>query len=264
MSNILYEYRAHHSSRSGKPNLLTDEQFSNIVGFRSIFGFPEEAQANIIATRSTANLGNFELYCDMIYLDFDNDEIAEDSAIKWLQKEAIACEIYHSGNRGKHIHIPIVPLQSKGIPNKVRRFVDTYFKGADLSIYKPSGIFRLAGTPHLKRPGNYKDLIHRLEGKVLDINQYPIISDIRFAVSIAADEMDLSFINTLVLQYSHTNISEGGRNTHLNSLIWACSLAGFGMQECKQAVEYWNLNHCSPSLSELDCDYRIKRMYNGL
>ena len=73
-------------------------------GFSSVFGYTEETARIITENQSSRDIGNLELYCDELYLDFDSEDgIAE--ALGFLNSNNIHYGPRAAGNRGKHIHI---------------------------------------------------------------------------------------------------------------------------------------------------------------
>lgn len=258
--NVLYEYRPG-LKRMGPPKLLSKNALTSVVGFTSVFGFPDYAQEHIKSSKSTANMHNVDLYCDLLYLDFDNDPDAEDKAEQWLNSEGIKYNIYHTGNRGKHFHIPIKPLSGRGLPYKLKQWVASYFPNADLSIYKPSGIIRLPNTPHIKNPGSFKKCINRYDGVLLDIDKYETNTTFEFNAHHHDDDLDPQEIAEKVLLYVFQLVSEGGRNEHLNKIIWACKNGNLDRETCEKFVTFWNNNYCIPKQNDNECQYRIQRMY---
>lgn len=253
---MLYEYRPA-IKRKGAPHLVSKEDMNRVVGFTSVFGFPDETQQMIKLNRSTAGLHNADLYCDTLYLDFDNNPVAEDRAEQWLKQENIRYSIYHTGNRGKHFHIPIQPMCRKGLPYKFKKWVGEYFPSADLSIYKPSGIIRLPNTPHLKNPGSRKRLLEVSAGKLLDFSAYPVTESVPIQEEYTGD----SDFGVLALFYVFCVVGEGRRNEHCNKIIWACHEAGLDPDTCRMLVQHWNNNYCIPSQAESVCQSNIQRVY---
>lgn len=209
---ILYEYRPA-LYRKAKPILLPENRFLGLDGFISIWGFPEDTAKHIKEQGNLKGLKGRLLYTDRVYLDFDNNKTAYEKAIVQLNEMGAEYDAFETGNRGEHVHIRIQPVSSYFLPSRVVSWVHDHFPGADLSIYKPSGIIRLPDTIHLKT-GKKKKPIIRKQGVILDLPETgpPIVKIKNAETDIQSQANNLAF---LLADYP----IEGGRNNHCFKIL---------------------------------------------
>ena len=165
-----YEFRRA-KNRSGSPVLLSPDEFTGRAGFISMFGFNDQAEEFIASGRSTAGVDRFPLYSDRLYVEFDDNAAAEDKAINKLKELGYKFCVYHTGNRGHHIHIPITPVERTGLHHYMKAVATAMFKGCDEGIYKATGIIRIPGTVHAST-GNKMVKVYEHDGKVMDIDDH--------------------------------------------------------------------------------------------
>lgn len=163
-----YEFRPH-QIRYGAPQLIKFSEQYGKNGFISLFGFPEPVTQLIQKQRGTFGLATTKLYSAMVYLDFDNADEAARASERWLRDRSIIYALYNTGNRGWHVHIPIVPLYEIGVVERIKEFVGKTFPGADMGIYKSSGIIRIPGTQHAKTGHRKVQVRCNLQGTLLSV-----------------------------------------------------------------------------------------------
>jgi len=239
----LYEYRST-SVRKGAPILLPKEEFQDLSGFISLFGFPQDAADYINDTGATRGVGkHFPLYADTLKLDFDDAPDAEKRALGWLKEKGINHRLYRTGNRGHHIHIDIEPMEMKGLSGFFASVVSSLFPGADINIYKPTGIIRLPGTYHAKTGGKM-ELVEEYKGTIMHLMSYkraipvPLIRD-----NGSVDKEQLDYWLTRDLNKS---VGKGDRNTHIFSLAATAQKLELDYNTAVELISNWNQAYCNP------------------
>lgn len=254
---IKFEYRPH-LFRYGDPQLLPRDVARGIVGFSSVYGFPEETYKCIEEAGSIKDIYGLPLYSDILYLDYDSDEGVEE-ARQILLKMGIAFERFTTGNRGCHFHIPIIEMVGPLVPTLQKSYVDQTFPHADLSIYKYTGIIRNTGTWHLKNPGKRKATIEQVSGKKLSIDLTPPKdrSQTRvFFMDLEPDEADIILGEKLLRP-----IHEGGRNNGIYMLTYMAKTAKYNKQEVSELLWKYNCEMVVPPLDEREFKSIINSCY---
>lgn len=239
----LYEYRST-SVRKGMPIMLPKEEFIHLNGFISLFGFSQDAVDYILSTGATRGVGkHFALYSDTLKLDFDDAPDAEKRALGWLKERGINHRLYSTGNRGHHIHIDIKPMEMRGLASFFASLVGSLFPGADVNIYKPTGIIRLPGTYHAKTGGKMK-LVDEYKGTIMNLLEYkrvipvPVVRD-----SGPVDKEQLDYWLTRDLNRS---VGKGDRNTHIFSLASTAQKLDLDYNLAVELISGWNQTYCHP------------------
>lgn len=263
MSEILYEVRGN-KIRKSTILLVPKSELSNYRGFRSVFGFPNETAEIVLSQNSTRNIGNLATYSNDMLLDFDSNEAAADGAAEWLVNAGIDFEVWHSGGRSVHIHIETIPMQGLGVPFKHKKFIATFFGGADLSFYHAAGMYRLPGTLHEKNLGNYKRIQYYSAGIPLDIGQYmqefsfePSYTDVQNS---SKEQVDMEKMLTYqMFRY----VGEGGRNRHVYIMSRLCIDLGYDIMYTTEVVKAWNDTLCNPPLSDQEIGITVSSAYQA-
>jgi hypothetical protein len=245
--------------RIGPPVFVPIDRVYEYQGFRSIFGIKDLAAAKCKQEGSTAGLTDDDLYCDTLFLDFDNDTTAEDKARDALLDKKVKFSEYTTGGRGRHFHVPIRVLTSGSITSDVKGFVRDNFPGADLSIYKTSGIIRLPGTYHEKYPGRKKELIKTVRGGLLEIKQndelYPMPKVVREVEENSTEALFSALFRP---------IKEGGRNTKIFILGCLAKESGLPFDEALNMALKYNMTQVWPPLPDNEILATIRSSFNGL
>jgi len=254
---IKYEYRSQ-LIRFGAPHLLPNGVAQSIVGFSSVYGFPEETATCITTIESIKGIQGLPLYSDTLYLDIDNSEfIPEVEAV--LRNKGVGFSKYTTGNRGCHFHVPCEPVISPILPSIHKAFVENWFPGADLSLYKYSGIIRNVGTWHIKNPGRRKELLEEVPGKLLVLDILPPKNRSKtFLVYEELDDTEADFqLGCMLLR----NISEGKRNNTLFMMAFLAKTAGYDTEEATDILWGYNCSHVSPPIECQEFKTIIKSCY---
>ena len=242
--------------RSGKPQLLEGDELKSRQGFRSVFGYPDTTAAVIAQNGNTRKLKGMELYLDCLLVDFDNCEDDADRFGEYLRDNGIGHEVYDSGNRSQHYHVPTKPLTSRTLPRDVRHWVQLHAPGADLTIYTTSGLFRLPGTWHEKNPGRRKQLTAAYEGDKLIVpkSQRPHYFNSAIPEAKVADRK-------LSIGLSARK-SEGGRRCYVYYLAKNAHDAGYPEEAALGFITQWNMKCASPPLDLADIERKVSEAYD--
>lgn len=221
--------------RSGPPRLVSLEEAGVHRGFRSTFAYDEDTATIIREVGGTSNLRGRPVYCDVLYMDFDDhDPVA---FLEWLRGSGLAYEVYDSGNRSVHVHIPVVPVFGSWVPAAVKRWTKIHAPTADTSFLHPAGVYRLPGTFHPKNPGKCKQLVESLPGDRLVLVEPPE----REMRSIEASGSREDFF-LLLLEHREP----GGRQPFMWRLAITAAQAGMDLQETLENMLWWNAKQSQP------------------
>jgi len=155
-------------------NLKPVEELSNCSGFRSVYMFCKEDAEAIRYNGHSRGFNYYDLYSDCLFVDIDvktkeeNNRALQD--IKKLKDMGIRFEVWNSGNRSYHLHIPHALMNSRHLPYTHQCVVEKLGIACDLSIYRGNSLYRLPRTRHTKT-GKYKELIKSYPGKLI---KFPI------------------------------------------------------------------------------------------
>lgn len=240
---ILYEHRVS-QRRSGRPSLVAQDDLHELRGFQSVFGFPQATADFIERTGRTAGLDKLPLFCDTLFLDFDDKPESEKAALDWLRQNECQYKLYHTGGRGQHVHIPIRPIEGLSTLSSIKDFVEKTFPGADLSIYKTSGIYRLPGTFHEKYPGRRKELVALGGTRLLEVPEVqPATPVLRYSADSEGSQEDQTELAMALMRRAE----EGSRNVVMYTLARRAREAGLDYFETMAlAAQYNDLQICPP------------------
>ena len=139
-------------------------------GFRSCYCFDAQQKAIIEAQGSMSGIEQMAVYSDTLFIDIDNDEDAMLQCADVLTIQKTAYELYESGGKGYHFHIPLdQTYQHVNLPAIQKQCVKSMGIPVDESIYRHAGLFRLPGQKHIKT-GKKKRLIEKRSGDLLNLD----------------------------------------------------------------------------------------------
>ncbi len=248
---ILFEYRPN-LRRSGPPRLQPLEDMAGKQGFQSLYGYPPRAQMLIRERKGTHGLKYEELYADTLFVDFDNDPAAVAAAAQKLRLRQISHTVYTSGSKGHHIHIFLVPEQRIGLPDVHLAWVKQNLPGADLSIYKSSGIIRIAGSGHKDKPGAVKAVTATFPGGRFSLAHcepprvLPMLTLPQFEDEPVDEEMQSRCLTHMLM----LPVATGSRNEQAYCRAALCRDLNYDMLVATDMISTWNYNHCQPPLPE--------------
>lgn len=254
---INYEIRTG-VKRTGNIILVTKEELGNYFGFRSLYGFDEDTTDQIKRERTTRGLIGQKLYSDVLFLDIDNNDQLVPVVKSTLNTMGAGYDIYHTGNRGYHFHIPIEPIFRADTANRQKRFVEHYFPGVDSGIYKTSGLIRLPGTFHSKCPGKRKILLESHTGKLLVIDLTNLPAPIYLSEDLTDTDQDFEGKLDYLLS---KRVNGGGRNVALYNIAFMCRQCQYNSQKTNDLLQLYNRTLVSPSVHDLEIRTIVRSTY---
>ena len=164
--------------RNRNANLIPVSDLPNRVGFRSVYMFDAEDAEIIRFNGNSKGFKYFNLYSDCLFVDIDvkseEDNKKAINDIKKLVAKGIKFDLYDSGNRSYHLHIPHELKSSRHLPYNHRRVLREIGLHCDETLYRPNSLYRLPGTCHSKSvEGKCKELVKSYSGKLLEFDIVP-------------------------------------------------------------------------------------------
>lgn len=235
--------------RFGAPVLVEDVKGRQ--GFQSVFGYPEQTTLVIQKQGNTKGISHLPVYCDTIFVDFDDNPGAAGAFCAWLDVEQIAYEEFTSGNRSYHYHIPADPCTGAWVPRAVYEFAAKYADGCDLSIYRHTGLFRIEGTWHEKNPGQLKARTKTGAGRSIKLeepkNWMPQLSTDDRGVPIGV--------------ITSKKVDSGGRRCYVYHIGHVCYKRNIPQERALQIALEWNNNNAIPPLDPEIVWQKIEEAY---
>lgn len=256
MNEFYYEVRRT-VERHGPPVYVQHGELVGMTGFRSVYGFDRETRDMILTRGSVRDLDGLPVYSDTLFIDFDGMEGVNvlDNA---LRGEGIRYEVWDTGRRGVHFHIPIAPMFGPGVPYSQLRWVREHAPGEwDGTVYRPHSVIRLPGTMHEKNPGHGKEVLWASPGKTLIIPALtppPPTSATPGSLDGTAKPESVFWSNILVPKSSPGRTN---RVYYLGALAREC---GVEYEAGLEAVRNWAVTWCSPPLTN---EREIVRTYRS-
>ncbi len=135
-------------------------------GFRSVYQFTE-ADAKAMERDGYARWKG-SVWSPELFIDIDKPEEI-DNVCNRLELLGIAFNLYSTGNRGAHLHIPRECEPSHRLPEIDKQFASS-LGSVDLHIYHSVAMYRCIGAKH-KATGERKELLDSRAGNVLDLRE---------------------------------------------------------------------------------------------
>ncbi len=221
--------------RKGPP-ILSDTATGN-AQFRSVYGFPPVTEKLIVAQKHMKNLDGKMLYSDTLLIDIDKQEhVAKAKSL--LRELGIGYEVWTTGNRGCHVHIPIQPMVGVNVIYSQKHWLKSVglWDLIDTTIYRPAGQFRAAGAVHRTT----KEIKRRLsvqQGRLLEIRMLappPIVHTDWELEETSPTKLFDFFMNLLARR------DMGGRHMHMYILFKSGQKAGLPREEIEDCIRWWN------------------------
>lgn len=215
------------------------DEINKLTGFRTTTVWSMDQMEMAKQVGSIKILQQEACLIDTLFVDFDDAERDAMQFLKWVKDNHFHYEMYDSGGRSQHFHIPILPIHSVNAPYSTKNFMQTYCSNLryDSSIYQYASLFRLPGTEHHKT-GKKKVL---LESGGIDLLEIDIVEPKRF------DNLRLDAIDDYHLSMNrYINLlgaspGEGGRSMALWAI--AKSFNDCGLDEKTITVLLERLNN---------------------
>ena len=249
---MLYEHRKN-TKRSGKVQLKEFKEIQGEQGYISCYGFPGDTADLITEQNGTYGLSECELYSDRLYIDIDDDVGAVETTRigRELKELGIWHSLFSSGSPDSyHFHITTVPQVMVGLPSLHLLWIkQTLGKDArvDFSIYKTSGIIKIAGAAHKKHPGATKDLIETVTGKQLDLTNFSVKYEPMIRRSIQS-MLVLEDREVILDRWLYDHVYEGNRNIELYKRAAMAVDVGLDKYMVEEMLDRWNKYYCHPPI----------------
>lgn len=231
---MLYEWRSQ-VARFGPPKLA--EQKPEGAQFRSVFGFPRETANIIERQQSMKNLNGKMLYSDTILVDVDN-EAHVDKVVDILNGLHVNYQVCDTGNRGRHFHIPIEPLEGVNVVYSIKHWLQSVglWPLIDTSIYRPAGQFRAVGAVH-RKTGRVKRVTDNVEGRkpALKMLTPPPITKPLWQLEEGTPDTIFNFFMNILAERDC-----GQRHPHLYIIFKSGQSAGYSREEVEECAHWWN------------------------
>lgn len=256
---ILYEVAA--TVKNRVCNLVTKEELNNHVGFRSYFGFPPAVAAYFRDIGAVKGAKNFPVYSDEILIDFDADPQAAEEAYNRLIGLGVGFDVYHSGGRSIHFHIPHVPYEGFHIAYSHKKLLAELGIRCDWSIYENNRLFRLPNTIHMKT-FKRKTLLETVTGGIIEV---PIVEPPKSSYDYTSS-MDAVGDFVSEMEYLLNNPPTRGKNYHctLFKIAAACRSGGFSPDFTRELLEKVNEDLVDVPASDSEFEKSVQNIFGSL
>ena len=239
------------------------DSLAKAKGFRSMYLYNQETYDYIKKNGAVRNLNKFPVYSDTLFVDFDDGDDSIEGFKKILSTSKIKWDMYFSGSKGYHFHIPVEPMYGKHVPFSQKQFIlGLGITTADVSIYKHTGLFRLPGTWHMTT-GNPKELVESSEGNVLNVPYLEPDNEISVVPTSCAE-----FVAGLNRTYDYTISEPGPGHRHTSLLSVAKHLTAAGAEDttiydlCRLVHESWEYQYDNPEEKIQEIVQRARKWQN--
>lgn len=229
--------------RQGILQFSTLQMLQLHAGFRSVYCFRTKERDEVLQQGHLRRLQHLPVVAVELLVDFDDEPLQAQLFQEYLQDHGYTFNMYDSGNRSKHFHVMTTWHEGAWVPYAQREWVRSHAPGADLTIYRQAGLFRLPGTWHEKRAGYRKKLLISVAGRPLDVPR--IETPVRAVPLVAYPSAEAKL--KLDRGAGKTQIA-GGRRVHAWYLGAMAHDAGLGLDEAIDVVLGWNQEYAVPAL----------------
>jgi hypothetical protein len=194
-------------------------------------------------------------------MDFDDDEPSAAEAYYTLINLGVGFEVWDSGGRSIHIHLPHSPITGYSLAYTHKKFIIDNNIRCDMSLYEEGRLFRLEGTVHLKtfKP---KILLETVPGNLLHLERLepPPKSYESYGASEGIADMVLTLSSVL------DNGIQRGRNAHATffRITAALAHAGFSAEFALELLNRVNETLVDDPANEADFNKSISNIFSSL
>lgn len=118
------------------------------TGYSSVYWFAMRDAEQIKARGHSRGLGEFSVYSNTLWFDFDGGASELDHAVPAIVGLNAPFRVFFSGKKGFHIAVEIEPMEGPTVPQQQKAFVQTLDFCCDLSLYQHSRILSNCGRVH--------------------------------------------------------------------------------------------------------------------
>lgn len=256
MSDYLLELRFG-VRRLGAPLLVPPQEVGQwpLRNFRSVYAYAAEDMKG----RGVKDMEGVRLYSDQLFVDIDKTQEEVDKFKEFLISSGVKFELWHTGRRGGHFVIDIEPMVGTDIHISQAAWVrEALGDSADMTLYKPTGQWRLPGTVHEKHPGHIKHLVFKNPGKKLFIPASTIKLTIKSSETLPLETKADWLSNMTLIR------GEGQRSLHIYILCKSCMACGIELEEAQDCVSWWNERFCTPPHDDAYVRNKVEAIYYQL
>ena len=247
----MYEYTREVFYRSGLFVPVT--QIFTHTGFRSVYAYNAH---DVHGKEDSKGLNAFMPHANTLPIDCDTQNVFNDVLNKVLLTN-LKYKAYTSGNKGGHIELFHNWIGSFQLPYFHKITALSFNRAIDVSIYKPSSLYRLPNTTHIKS-GNKKVLIQQGEGGQLELPS-PFVFAIPQPATLIKEDDGNGFAFTRLAQMYGANVPIGTRFWTLWNIGKSLTEHGLSYATVKELLS--NLNNSWTNPKE---DYDMELLYKDL
>jgi hypothetical protein len=240
-----YVYYSRTVKRMGPVEFVPVTALSKLHGFRSVYWFKWRDALDITKANKFGGISHIPVHAYELLVDFDNNKQAADRFHDWLLRGDYMFNKYLSGNRSYHFHVMTTKISGVDVPYSQLQWVRANIPGADDSVYRTTGLFRLSGTYHEKKAGQRKTLVSSHGTLRLDI---PYVERKLLAMPQGLDT------DTARWRYEKglfATKGQGGRRMYAGYLAMMAFDAGIDVKQATEEILKWNDNYAQPPYEDV-------------
>ena len=252
---LVFEWRST-VTRVGPPVLAATRPEG--ANYRSMFAYPSSTAELIRKQGNMKNLDGKMVYCDTILIDIDKEEHVQE-VHNIIESLGYGYTMYTTGNRGRHYHIPIKPIQGVNVVYSVKHWLQSVglWNLIDNSVYRPAGQFRAIGAKH-QRTGKLKQAIgSKQSDKILSIALLspPPVARPLWQLQEGTPESKFNFYLNLLAERGC-----GQRHQHMYIVFKSAQQAGLDRETAEDCVRWWNATFAETPHSDAAVERKLKGM----
>jgi hypothetical protein len=221
-----------------------------------VYEFDTKTVEKLKEVGNTRELRFLPVYSDTLFVDFDNNPEAAKKFADLLRSRELGFEVWHSGGRSVHFHVPLEPQEGFAVPASQKAWLRVNAPGADLSFYHAGGIYRLPGTFHAKYPGQQKALLASVPGELLRLETVQTPLPTR-----TTETDDDNSAARIYLALLNQPANEGNRTPHAFKLLRAAKKAGQTYEDFLMDLTFWNNEFADPPHSQQTLEQWARRTW---
>lgn len=228
-----------------------------VARYRSWFGYTNTTAGVITKQQNTADLKGLSVWADEVVIDVDTD--TQVPAVRERLRQAGLMFTEWNTRRGRHFHIPIVPMWGVWVVNSIRLWLFSILdpEQFDHSMIHESGQIRAPYSVHDKDPTVIKYPVVTYHGTVpkIEFKQPTKVQTFTSKVEFNPDN-EYDFIRQLDMARS-----VGGRTAHLYIIAKAGIRAGMSQAAVTALAKDWNKRYAYPPHPTQYVEYKIAEIY---
>jgi len=211
-------------------------QNSDNPGYSSLYSFTSKPA-------TATNLSRLEVCANRVTLDLDGGDPELEAAERILLNHSLGFEVWSSGGKGYHIHIPHDELRSIHLPHSHKVWVDSLKLPNDPTLYQHGRLFSLPGNVHPKTKAR-KALVRSVSGDKAKIEVRE--SDTPVFNFKDAGGMELTSSLFRLLHLCTAQVGSGGRHLALWQMAMDLRKAGLAYETAEDLLQGVNAQWKNP------------------